>query len=122
MSFIFYNKQKEQIARKGSFSTSKTRIELCFNTQKDKKKPIALFEYIIRSYYNSRGSDFRVQVFLHFLKNYIRFTDHFNDQKNNEINHWWKNQIIIPLYRAGLSIYNEDKKGFFHYLYNFLLN
>ena len=100
LSVVFYDKETEQIERKDSASTTKSRIEICFNCGIENVVPHKLIESIIRSYYNENGNGFRIRVFLHFLSNTVRFTTHVRDQGHNDISNWWKHQVLIPLYHV----------------------
>lgn len=108
LTIAFYDKESEQLERKDSISTSKTRIEIRLNCCVGDYIPHNLIESIVRSYYIENGNGFRIRVFLHLLTNSIRFTNHYRTQNGQDLSNWWKHSVLIPLYHVGLEIYKED--------------
>lgn len=107
ISIAFYDKQSEAIERRNAYAYSKTRIELRLNPLKGATIPSLLILSLIRSYYHPKGSGFRLCVFLHYITNTIRFTNHYHEYGETDYSHWWMYNVLTPLFHAAASLFNE---------------
>lgn len=114
VSVCFYDKVSEQLRRKHAVADCESRIELRFNFQTGKDCPFTLDHAcsIIASYSHPNGSLFRTRLFLNFLVQNVRFTNHFHFAGDEDYAPWWKHQVIVPLFHASLPIVNPENKAY----------
>lgn len=121
VTVVFYDKEKEEMERSNSISNNKTRIEIRFNTNVSSEIPLHCLESLIKSYYVENGAGFRTKVFLYFLNQTIRFTDHFRSTNYTEMSNWWRHGVLIPLYQASLNMFPENINSYLNGTKDFLI-
>lgn len=102
VSIVIYNKDSEQLQRKGAVASCHTRVELRLSSVEDNPLDPDLIESIILSYFDKQGCTYRTRIFLSYVVSQIRFSNHFNDAGPTDFALWWRHQFIIPLAHAAL--------------------